>query len=175
MANPRTLIRLAQAAEDVASGLHIFREGIPSQATSLTTIVSELFAVSSALRKLDHAQGDARRESNFYRIEDDLRLVLPCLHFTLEDALRMFARVQQRPVAIVWADLEHRMRDEETVGFGERTKWFTEFLGLLYARLDGYASERLNVLRSYVRMLLARQQYFQVAGRRPSAIEQCKA
>ncbi|KAK6428935.1 hypothetical protein LTR95_014921, partial [Oleoguttula sp. CCFEE 5521] len=106
-ANQRTLIRLAQDAEDVASGLTLFRDALPSQAAHLTTVISELFAISSVLRRIDAAQADPRQEPSFYRIENDLRIVCPSLRLTLEDAFHMFGRERERPTAMVWDDLEH--------------------------------------------------------------------
>ncbi|KAK6441416.1 hypothetical protein LTR95_002364, partial [Oleoguttula sp. CCFEE 5521] len=156
-------------AEDVASGLTLFRDALPSQAAHLTTVISELFAISSVLRRIDAAQADPRREPSFYRIENDLRIVCPSLRLTLEDAFHMFGRERERPTAMVWDDLEHRMRDEEGAAFGERLGWVHDYLDEMLAELDGFASAHLEVLRRRMATLLETQEVARVALRRPSS------
>lgn len=143
----RALIRFAQNAEDVASGLHIFRDSLPRNATRITAIIGELFAISSILRELDAASGDPRYEPSLYRIRDDTRLVFPTLEATLEAVFDMFARSRERPHQMVWDDLGYRMENEEGIGLLERLQWYHDFLDDLFDTLDGRPSDRLGVLR----------------------------
>ncbi|KAJ9631737.1 hypothetical protein H2203_000137 [Taxawa tesnikishii (nom. ined.)] len=68
----RPLIKQAKAAEEVASGLHVFLEEVPQWATDISATISELFAVSSAFRTLDNADDSTQYGRGFYRIRDDL-------------------------------------------------------------------------------------------------------
>ncbi|KAK3065873.1 hypothetical protein LTR53_017941, partial [Teratosphaeriaceae sp. CCFEE 6253] len=81
----RALITLAQASEDAASGLRLFRDSLPRAATRITAIIGELFAISSALRQLDNAEGDPRFQPSFYRIRDDVGLLYRSLQTSIDD------------------------------------------------------------------------------------------
>ncbi|KAK1090872.1 hypothetical protein LTR48_007440, partial [Friedmanniomyces endolithicus] len=49
----RALITLAQDAEDASSGLRVFRDSLPRNATQITGVIGEFFAISATLRQLD--------------------------------------------------------------------------------------------------------------------------
>lgn len=167
------LVRLAETAEDVASGLHIFRDSLPKNATRITAVISELFALSTALRELGEAQANPRHQPSFYRIENDVRLVLPSLQFTLDDAFAMFGRARSRSQQMVWDDLEHRMDVDERVGFLERLGWYRTFLEGLFQRLDGERGDSMGPLRMRIRVLLDVQEETKLAGRRNSLPISC--
>lgn len=162
----RVLIRHAKDAEDVASGLHIFRERVPRSATRITAIISELFALSSLLREIDQAQGDRQYASFFHRIQDDLDLVLPTLQRTLDATFDMFARSQGRLHQTVWADLGYKMEREEGLGLLERLQLYREFLQAQFDVLTGYEVQDLRLLRRQLVKLLDAQDVSAMQGQR---------
>ncbi|KAK3705402.1 hypothetical protein LTR37_013375 [Vermiconidia calcicola] len=147
MALLRSLMRFAQDVEDVAAGLNAFRDRLPRDATRITAIISELFAVSSVLREIENAHNDRRYAPSFYRIEQDLALVLPSLRRTLDGTFEMFARARERPYQMVWDDLDHRMEREEGAGLLRRLEWYHDFLRAQLDVLTGYTPQDLRDLR----------------------------
>ena len=147
MAQQRSLIRFAKDAEDVASGLHIFRDSLPRNATRITSIISVLFALSSILREIDNAEGDIRFSSSFYRVQDDLNLLFPTFQRTLDAAFDMFARSRERPYQMVWDELGHKMENDEGISFFERLEVYHDFLRAQADILQGHRGQNLHGLR----------------------------
>ena len=154
----RALIRYAKDAEDVASGLHTFRENLPRLATRITGTIGELFTVSSVLREIDNAQGDPQYAPSFYRIKDDLYLVFPTINKTLDAVFDMFARSRERPHQMVWDDLAYKMENQERVGLLERLEWYHDFLRAQLDVLTGYQPRDLRDLRRDLVSLLDAQE-----------------
>lgn len=147
MAQQRSLIRFAKDAEDVASGLHNFRDSLPRSATRITATISELFALSSILREIDNAEGDTRFSSSFYRVQDDLNVLFPTLQRTLEAAFDMFSRSRERPYQVIWDELSHKMEHDEGIGLLERLEVYHDFLRAQADILQGQRAQNLYDLR----------------------------
>ena len=147
-AGPRTFIRFAKDAEDVASGLRAFRDSLPRNATKITAIIGKLFAISSILREIDVEQGDNAYTPSSIRVQNELDYVLfMSLRRTLEDAFDMFARSRERPIQTVWDDLMYKMEYEEQRGFLERLELYHEFLRAQADVLRGYSPRNVDDLR----------------------------
>jgi len=172
--NSRPLIRLATNAEDAASGLLVYRDSLLSYATRITAIITELYAVSAVLRELDNAQIDPGHRPGWYRIENDVDLIVLSIQYTLEDVFNMFRRARGRSQKTVWDDLEHRMSQDETVDFLERLQWYSAFLEDTFAVLEGHANGRLELLRRRIDVLLDTQEISHKSGLRESIPERCK-
>lgn len=125
---PRVLVRLAYSAEDVATRLRNFRNGLTGQDARITSSISKLFAISSLLQQLDEAQNDRDQGPSFYRIRDDVSIVIPSLERTLQDSLEMVARSQNRPSEVAWDDMQFQMSREEGLGLHERLALYHDFL-----------------------------------------------
>ena len=171
----RALIRFAKDAEDVASGLHTFRDNLPRIATRITGTIGELFTISSVLREIDNAQGDPMFAPSFHRVRDDLALVFPSLQSTLDAAFGMFARSRKRPHQMVWDDLTHKMDQEEGIGLLERLEWYHDFLRAQLDVLLGYQPRDLRDLRRQlitlwdaqrVSILRSQRQFIDTSGMR---------
>lgn len=128
MMAPRTLLETAQDAEDVAAGLRVFRDEIPRSAARITAAVSELYALSHILQAISQARADPRHEPSYYRIRDDLAIVLQSLRFSLGAAFDMFIRARDRSHQVVWDDFQHRMEDVEGHNFLERLECYKQLL-----------------------------------------------
>ncbi|KAK4553567.1 hypothetical protein LTR86_009363 [Recurvomyces mirabilis] len=147
MAQQRTLIKLAQDSEDVASGLHVFRDSLPRHANRVTGIIAGLFAISSSLRQLDTAEHDPRLEPSFYRIRQDVAMLLQSLQASINEVFGMFRRSRDRSRQMVWEDLEHKMNDEESFGLLERLGCYRDFLNAQLQTVTGAPPHGISELR----------------------------
>lgn len=162
------LIRFAEESEDAADGLYKFRESLPRNATRITAIVAELFAISSALRAIHNEEGTRQYGPSFYRIQEDLALVFRSLGLTLAELFNMFARARERPDQMVWEDCNYRFEQEEQFGLLERLEWYREFLDAQRDILDGTPVESLRVLRQDLKDVLQAQETARRQSHRPS-------
>ncbi|KAK4956383.1 hypothetical protein LTR10_005907 [Elasticomyces elasticus] len=148
----RPLIKLAEDAEDAASGLKVFRDSLPRNATRITAVISEFFGISSSLRQLDSAEADPRYQPSFYRIRDDAGLLLRSLAASIKDVFTMFARSKDRSRQMVWEDLQHKMGQDEGEGLLERLQCYR---GVLQAQFDIVTGSRQSVPSESRRQILS--------------------
>jgi hypothetical protein len=117
------LLETARDAENVASGLQIFLDEVPSWATEISACIAEFFAISSALRHLDGALELPRYIPYHGRIARDASIVFPSLEYTMEDVRDMFSKTgvpDQVPGAfpelpkyrMLWEDLDVDMKNQ---------------------------------------------------------------
>ncbi|EME76938.1 uncharacterized protein MYCFIDRAFT_61236 [Pseudocercospora fijiensis CIRAD86] len=154
----RSLLRFANDCEDAAAGLHRFRDALPRNATRITAVVGELFAISSALRQIHTGEGIRSYGPSFYRIDDDLQLVFPSLQRTVHDIFDMFARAHERPEQTVWEDMGHQHERVEKFGLLERLEWYRDFLDVQFDILQGRPIADPDNLRDHIADLLEAQQ-----------------
>lgn len=151
MALARSLSSLALGVEDVASGLHRYRDEIPGQPTTITSIIAQLFAVSAVLRALGDGSRDART------VGDDLELLFATLQKTLSVAFDMFAHATEGHLQFAWQDLNVKMERNERMAFTSRLKLYQDFLLGLQDVLDGFRTQDLGPLRRQLVSLLDAQ------------------
>ncbi|EME41660.1 hypothetical protein DOTSEDRAFT_73904 [Dothistroma septosporum NZE10] len=143
----RLVLRFAEQVEDAAGGLHKFKEDLPRQATKITAYVSELFAISSALRSICSEDNARQYGPSYYRIDKDLALLFRSLQATLNDIFGMFARSHDRPSHMIWEDLQHRFDEEEGFKLQERLEWYRDFLKYQIKVLEGRRPSKLKDLK----------------------------
>ena len=113
-----SLVSEAKQAEDVASGLQIWLDAIPQCATDISANISELFAISSALRSLDNALDPKEYEGAFPLIKKQLDLILKSLQYTLGAVREMFGQSRltsyagSPPYRKLWDALGKRFKGE---------------------------------------------------------------
>ena len=88
-----TLSTEAERAEDVAEAFSKFKDAIPEYATSIAAHIAELYAVGTALRKIDLALDSPEYGRNIVLIETDLELVRSYLIYTIEDIYRILGNI----------------------------------------------------------------------------------
>ena len=132
----RPLVRLAYDAEEAASGLRVFRDSLPGNATRVTGIIGQFFAISSSLQQLDNAEGDRRYQPAFYRIQNDVEVLCGSLRITIRDVFDMFGRSREIAKRLVWEDLEHKMEDEGD-GLLQRLDCYQDFLQSMFDVVRG--------------------------------------
>ncbi|KAL8785318.1 MAG: hypothetical protein Q9195_008687 [Heterodermia aff. obscurata] len=79
------LLAQAETAQDVAAGLNRFLDPVPEYSTEITALISECFAISSALRELQTAIGDSRYNSQESPDPDEF----DDLHFRISNLLEV--------------------------------------------------------------------------------------
>ena len=88
-----TLTAEAERAEDIGDAFGKFKVAVDDQAAEVTALVSELYAVGSALRAIDADSQLPDYGLNLYIIEDDLELVRDSLTYTLDDVFRILGKI----------------------------------------------------------------------------------
>jgi hypothetical protein len=122
------LIAVAESAQDVASGLHKFLDGVPESATEITGLIAECFAISSALRELSTAIGDYRFNRRYELIAEDVRTVRLSLDYTFEDVLKLFGGLGRSTYRQVWRDLDLHFQTESRNSLLTRLAYYRNFL-----------------------------------------------
>ncbi|KAL8946686.1 MAG: hypothetical protein Q9222_006952 [Ikaeria aurantiellina] len=85
-----SLIAVAESAQDIASGFNKFLEPVPEFSTEITALISECYAISSALRELITAKDDQQYYRKYDFIRADVTAVRESLHYTFHDVHRLF-------------------------------------------------------------------------------------
>lgn len=154
----RTLLESALDCEDALEKLRILRNALPRHATKITAILSELFAVSAALREIHNAEHSWTYGPFFYQIHDDLAVVRRSLSFTTQDMFDMFSRSRQGLEETAWTDLENYFVHQEGSGLRERLEYYRDFLDAQNDILGGHEVSDLGRIRRDVNRVLAAQQ-----------------
>ncbi|KAL8779205.1 MAG: hypothetical protein Q9213_007051 [Squamulea squamosa] len=161
------LIALAESAQDIASGFNKFLDPLPEISTEITALISECYAISSALRELNTAKEDPRYFQDFEYIYNDVAVVRESLDYTFKDVARLFGGLG-RPTHIsrrtafhqVWREIEDFFYQESHASLCRRFEacrlFLTELTRLL---IDGLTSDEYNFrdLRDRIELLLEKQ------------------
>ncbi|KAJ5382794.1 hypothetical protein N7517_000705 [Penicillium concentricum] len=74
-----------QSADDVAVGFYEFRAPLPEHVGEITSLTSELYAISALLSSLEHLADDPRNRRCLNMIKPDLNVVQASYTYTIED------------------------------------------------------------------------------------------
>ncbi|KAJ5588876.1 hypothetical protein N7537_011554 [Penicillium hordei] len=74
-----------QSADDVAAGFSAFRDPLPEHVGEITSLMSELYAISSSMSTLERLAEDPRNRRYFDMIKSDLNVVQASFTYTIED------------------------------------------------------------------------------------------
>ncbi len=122
------LIAVAVTAQDVAIGLSKFLDPVPECATEITGLIAECYAISSALRELDTAIGDYRRNRRYELVAEDVRTIRLSLDYTFEDVLKQFGGLGRATYRQVWRDLDLYFQTESRNSLLTRLGYYRSFL-----------------------------------------------
>lgn len=132
---------LAHAAEDVATVLTAFVSKVPEHATDITSVVSEVFAISTALRSLESSHAVPGLRANFNAIADDVELVVRAsLRTTLRDLFDALSRMNGDPAAAhraTWISLWTFFQRQAGFSLLLRLKYYRAMLGEMAAAARG--------------------------------------
>ncbi|GES58531.1 hypothetical protein ATEIFO6365_0004068200 [Aspergillus terreus] len=77
----------ADEAENVAAGFRLFRDPLPEYATDITSLIADLYAISSSLNRLDDLHKNRAYRQNLAVAHADVELVRTSLNYTFEDII----------------------------------------------------------------------------------------
>ncbi|OGE48122.1 hypothetical protein PENARI_c032G00671 [Penicillium arizonense] len=154
----------AENAEDVAAGFTMFRGPVPEISSEVTSLIADLYAISSSLSILDDLGKDYRRQLNLARIQPDLSMVQASLKYTLEDIVNFFGRLSGPAVVPdtykhTWLSLSRFFWDESRFTLATRLAKYNAMLRELseMAKDKHYSSPLLDGLRNGMNTLLSIQ------------------
>lgn len=114
----------ADDAEGVAVCFHAFRAPLPEHTAEVTSIISDLYAISSSLSSLEDLDKDLRYRRNFRLYSNELSLAQASLKYTLDDILVFLHNLDydNRPAAYkrVWLGLNDHFWVEAQVTLATR-------------------------------------------------------
>ena len=133
-----TLLANAETAQDIAAGLNKFLDPVPEYSTEITALISECFAISSALRELTTAIGDQRYSRHLHLISEDLDVTISSLENTFDDVHRLFGgfgRINHisrgSSYRSVWTDITVHFQEESGNSLCRRLEYYRRFLLML--------------------------------------------
>jgi hypothetical protein len=149
------LIARSEDAEDIAAAFLKFKEPVPSSATEITALISELFAISSALLELDTALKDRPYHRLRREVEDDQYIVLKSLDYTFKDVRREFGglskpfyRTNREAFNGVWKSIERFFHAESRNTLVARLEYYRLFLQDLCAVVQKLVHTNLTLTSS---------------------------
>lgn len=129
------LVATAEEAQDIASALNKFLDPVAERSTEITGLISECFAVSSALRQIATAIQDPRYSGRYSSILEDVQMALRSLEFTFNDVHRLFGGLgslthlsMTAGYRAVWRDIEDHFQEESRTSLSGRLEYFRRFL-----------------------------------------------
>lgn len=129
------LIAVAESAQDIAVGFNKFLDPVPEFSTEITGLISECYAISSALRELNTAKDDPQYYREYDIIYTDVSTVRTSLDYTFRDVFRLFGGLG-RPTHIsnrtayyqVWIEIDDFFYDESHSSLCRRLEYNRQFL-----------------------------------------------
>jgi len=141
------LVARAEAAQDIAAALNKFLGPVPNYSTEITALISECFAISSALRELRDAIGDSRYNGGYHEISGDLTITLQSLEYTFHDVRRLFGDLgradyisQSAAYRSVWQEITAHFMEESGNSLCRRLEFYRRFLLVLVCVAEGLAT-----------------------------------
>ncbi|KAG7001995.1 hypothetical protein G7Y79_00030g065280 [Physcia stellaris] len=135
------LIAHAETAQDIAAGLNKFLDSVPEHSTEITALISECFAISSALRELTTAIGDSRFNRRYHEVADDITVTLRSLEYTFEDVRRLFGGLgradhfsEAAAYRAVWTEITMWFQEEKCLLILMTSEFFEIELMFFYKR-----------------------------------------
>jgi hypothetical protein len=134
------LVAMAEKAQDIASALNKFLDPVTESSAEITRLISECFAISSALRELADFHHDPLLQARQREIRDDLQVLLRSLEYTFEDVHRLVGGVWSAGYRQVWRDIETYFQEESRNSLWVRLKYYWKFLDdMICIMVDGWS------------------------------------
>ncbi|PYH90859.1 hypothetical protein BO71DRAFT_62961 [Aspergillus ellipticus CBS 707.79] len=155
----------ADFAEDVAAGFYVFRDPLPEHATEITSLIADLYTISTSLKSLEDLSCGCASRHNYPTVRLDLELVRTSLKYTLEDVYEFFGNTDTRkgPSREVhkraWIELCAYFKEESQDSLSTRLAKYKTFLNDLESIMkDKFPDTRLmSSIRNNLKGLLVRQ------------------
>lgn len=142
------LIAAAEEAQDIAAAFNQFLDPVPEISIHVTALISECYAISSALRELSTAVEDPRYYRDYELLRPDIATVRDSLNYTFQDVRRLFGGLGRTSNTSrstlyyqVWRELDEHFYQESNAPLCKRLECIRLFLAELTCVLkDGSAS-----------------------------------
>ncbi|RAL15407.1 uncharacterized protein BO97DRAFT_431995 [Aspergillus homomorphus CBS 101889] len=156
----------ADNAEDVAAGFRLFRDPLPEHSTEITSLIADLYAISTSLKNLEDLTRNRTYRRNLHAIQPDLELVRTSLKYTLEDVVEFFGDLEGRRGSSremyrrTWLVLCAFFREQSQDSLSTRLAKYKAFLSDLEALMKGNAPDDrlMSSLRRNLNSLLVQQE-----------------
>ena len=149
------LTHYSATAEDIAGAFLAFKEHVSNQATEIAALISELFAISSALLELDTAQKDNPFHRLRREVDADQRTLLLSLDFTFKDVKRLIGglanpiyRTIRESYHGVWNAIVGHFIQQGNNHLLRRLEYYQQFLMDLSHVVQGFVSMHALLLVS---------------------------
>ena len=149
------LTAYSKTAEAIAAAFVLFKESVSNRATETTALISELFAISSALLELDTAERDNPYHRLRREIEGDERTLLLSLDYTFKDTRRLLGglgnpvyRSSRESYHAVWNAIERHFRLQANTPLVQRLEYYRLFLMDLGSLVQGSVFPHVPLLCS---------------------------
>ena len=134
----------SETAQDIAAAFNKFQGPVFEHATEITALMSELYAISSALLELRTAHDDPLHYRRKGRIENEQHTALLSLEYTFKDIQRLFGGLA-RPIynstreayQAVWQNIQDHFLDEGGFTLVRRFEYYRMFLIDITAIIEG--------------------------------------
>ena len=141
------LVANSETAQDLAAAILRFKDSLPENSIEVSATVAELFAISTSLQELNHADHDPVNVRRAAHYEEDKRTVIVSLEFTFKDINRLFAgldrpqyRTNRERYGGVWRDIQQYFRVESGNTLLTRLEYYKHSLNDLTAIVAGFVS-----------------------------------
>ncbi|KAI4087150.1 MAG: hypothetical protein LQ344_006992 [Seirophora lacunosa] len=142
------LIAVAEKAQDIAAGFNTFLDPVPEISTEITGLISECYAISSALRELNTAKEDPRYVYEYDYVARDVNTARQSLEYTFHDVFRLLgglgrpSYISQRTAYYqVWREIDDHFYHESNFSLCKRLEYYRLYLAEISCNLiDGSAS-----------------------------------
>ena len=147
MAMNALIIATAESARDVATAFDRFLDPVSDYAAEITALISELFAISSALRELDTCYGDLHLNNYQEQISNDIHVALQSINYTFNDIKDLLSglgsTVHLSRIAAyraVWDNIIVHFERESNNSLCRRIGIYRRFLGAVICVIEGSES-----------------------------------
>ena len=128
------LIAQAENAQDAAAALHKFLEYAPDDYSEITALISGLYALISALRRLNTVI-DINHAGVYGRISAEIKITLESIDYTFKDFNRLLGHLGRynhlsRGTAYrqTWEDIDEFFHAQSNCLLRKRLQYYTRYL-----------------------------------------------
>lgn len=129
------LIAQAENAQDAAAALHKFLEYDPDDASEITALISELYALISALRRLNTVILNINHAGVYGQVSAEVKITLESIDYTFKDFDRLLGHLGRynhlsRGAAYrqTWEDIDEFFPAQSNCLLRKRLQYYTRYL-----------------------------------------------
>ncbi|KAL4897115.1 hypothetical protein BDV59DRAFT_169828 [Aspergillus ambiguus] len=156
----------ADEAENVAAGFRLLRDPLPEYTTEITTLIADLYSISSSLNRLHDLHQDRAFRQNLAVVHADVELIRTSLNYTFQDVVDFMAELDTARgpsrdlYRRTWLELCAFCRNQSSESLSTRLVKYKSFLNELedYIKNKSPDLKLMATLRMGFKDLLAHQE-----------------